>query len=82
MKSQRRLHVQKNNPAGRGRREMGMKCTQEDCNEDACYRYVWPGEDKWSYACEEHKNAVINIAGVMGFAVMVELYIEEALCEK
>ena len=49
-----------------------MECTQVDCNEEAKYKYVWPGADHHGYACEKHKNAVMNIANAMGFGLLIE----------
>ena len=43
-----------------------MKCSQEDCEEDAAYRFTWPGQPE-AGICNQHVHQLKATAEAMGF---------------
>ncbi len=46
------------------------KCCQEKCENDAAFKYTWPGKDE-SYSCFECSLKVAGLAQVMGLHLQV-----------
>ena len=40
------------------------------CEQQAAYRYTWPGHDE-SYICEEHSKKLLAVAGAMGMYIQL-----------
>lgn len=47
-----------------------MKCGQITCDNEADYRYTWPGRDE-CFVCEKHKAAVEQVAKAMGMYIQL-----------
>lgn len=50
-------------------KEVGMKCSQSNCEELSTYSYVWPGREDRSFACDKHIDAASKISNAMGFSL-------------
>lgn len=48
----------------RGKETMA-KCNQNDCENDACWKYTWPGKDE-SYSCLDCLIKVQTVAQAIG----------------
>ena len=42
-----------------------MKCNQKDCENDAAFRFTWPGNDE-AGICHEHAPKLKGVAEAMG----------------
>lgn len=49
-----------------------MKCGQDECNEPAAYKFLWPGAQEYKCACADHAKRAREIAETMG--VRLELH--------
>jgi hypothetical protein len=47
-----------------------MKCSQENCDEQATHRFMWT--DGWHDACEPHAQKGQSIGNAMGLYVQIE----------
>lgn len=47
-----------------------MKCEQTDCNNEAEFSFIWPGQ-KLAAACPKHAAVASNVARVMGFDLLI-----------
>lgn len=56
-----------------------MKCNQQNCDNEAKYRFTWPGRDE-AGICVEHAPKLRGLANAMGMHLQL-IQIEEVLAE-
>lgn len=49
---------------------MSPVCNQRDCQEQAAYRFTWPGKDE-SFICEKHVGKLREVAEALGLYVQI-----------
>lgn len=47
-----------------------MKCNQQECDENAAYRFTWPGRDEASI-CDKHAPQLESVASAMGMYIQL-----------
>ena len=47
-----------------------MKCNQKTCENEAAYRFTWPGNDE-AGICEEHVGRLRDVSEAMGLHLQI-----------
>lgn len=48
---------------------MSEKCSQENCEAEAKWSYVWPGREGREYSCSKHMSTAKAVSKAMGFCL-------------
>lgn len=62
-------------------RKVFPKSEMKSCNNNAQYRFTWPGEDE-SFICEKHAVKLKTITETMGFHLQLIPFPENKLSKK